>query len=45
MVKNKGDVELKLTWQSDKWCSIVTIKNNADGSSKVEKEERIVWSY
>lgn len=45
MVKSKGDKELQLTWKNNEWCSIVTIVNNPDGTSKVEKEEKIVWSY
>jgi hypothetical protein len=45
MVKRKGDKETQLTWKSGNWCSIVTIINNADGTSKVEKEEKIVWNF
>ena len=32
--------ELLLTWQSGKWCKIVTIKNES-----IIKEEKIVWRY
>ena len=45
MVKKRGDKEIQLTWKSDQWCSIVTVVNNPDGTSKVEKEEKIVWNY
>ncbi len=45
MVKRKGDKEVQLTWKSGNWCSIVTIVNNADGTSKIEKEEKIVWNF
>ena len=32
--------ELLLTWQSGKWCKIITLKN-----STIIKEEKISWSY
>lgn len=35
--------DLQLTWQSDKWCTLVTIENNPDGTSSVIKEEKINW--
>jgi hypothetical protein len=34
----------QLTWQSGKWCKIVTIKNN-EGKSTIAKEENITWSF
>ncbi len=40
-----SNTTLQLTWQSNQWCKIVTIKKNADGSSAVEKEEKISWDY
>lgn len=43
MVKNNGAKTIQLTWQGDKWCSIVHIINKPDGSSAVEKEEKIIW--
>ena len=43
MVKNRGAKTTLLTWQGDKWCSIVHIINNPDGTSAVEKEEKITW--
>jgi len=42
--KDKDNKTLQLLWESDKWCKITTI-NNAGDSSKVEKEEKISWSY
>ncbi len=38
--KTDTDTELLLTWQSGKWCKIITIKNAA-----IIKEEKIFWSY
>jgi hypothetical protein len=35
---------LQLTWQSGKWCKIMTLKN-ADGNTTVEKEENISWRF
>lgn len=34
------DTQLLLTWQSGKWCKIVTVKN-----ASIVKEEKISWSY
>lgn len=46
MVKSGGnDRTLQLTWIGDKWCKITTLINNPDGSSVVEKEEKITWEY
>jgi hypothetical protein len=39
------DKTLQLTWQSNKWCSIVTLNNKPGGSTTVEKEEKILWDY
>jgi hypothetical protein len=36
---------MQLTWQGDKWCKKVIIVNNPDGSSVVEKEEKISWDF
>ncbi|MFN8242902.1 MAG: hypothetical protein U0X40_02505 [Ferruginibacter sp.] len=36
---------LQLTWVSNKWCKITTLRNKPDGSSVVEKEEKISWDY
>ena len=35
-----AQTELKLFWQSGKWCKIITVKNAA-----IVKEEKISWSY
>jgi hypothetical protein len=46
-ITKKGDSNkiLQLTWQSNKWFKIVTIVSNKDGTSTVEKEEKISWDY
>ncbi|MEJ7609566.1 MAG: hypothetical protein WKF88_00145 [Ferruginibacter sp.] len=45
LLKNAGDDKImQLTWQTGKWCKIVTI-NNGDGKNPVEREEKISWSY
>lgn len=36
--------ELKLFWESGKWCKIITVKK-LDGNASVIKEEKISWSY
>lgn len=36
---------LQLTWQSDKWCKIVTIDDDSTGRSVVEKEVMIKWDF
>ena len=38
--KVDDETELLLTWQSGKWCKIITITN-----STIIKEEKISWSY
>lgn len=46
MVKDISATQtLQLTWIGDKWCKITTIANKPDGSTKVEKEEKIVWDF
>ncbi len=35
---------LQLTWQSGKWCKIVTLQTTGDHTA-IEKEEKISWSY
>jgi hypothetical protein len=46
-ITKKGDSNkiLQLTWQSNQWFKIVTIISNKDGTSTVEKEEKISWDY
>ncbi len=43
----KGGVNkmLQLTWQSNEWCKTTTIITKPDGTSAVEKEEKISWVY
>ena len=38
--KINAGTELLLTWQSGKWCKIITVKN-----ATIIKEEKISWSY
>lgn len=46
MVKKiEGNKTQQLTWQSNQWCKTTTIINNPDGTSAVEKEEKISWDY
>ncbi len=42
--KESADKTLQLTWQSGKWCKIMTLKNN-NGKTTVEKEENISWRF
>lgn len=41
--KVSADKELQLTWQSNQWCKTTTIINHPDGTSTIEKEEKISW--
>ncbi len=46
MVKYIGETRvIQLTWQGDKWCKITTIINRPDGTSAIEKEEKITWDF
>lgn len=46
LVKETGNGKtLQLTWQSGKWCKITSIFTGSDGTSSVEKEEKITWDY
>ena len=38
--KVDAETQLLLTWQSGKWCKIVTVKNES-----IVKEEKISWTY
>ena len=42
--KITADTDLRLTWQSGKWCKIVTLKTTA-GKTNIIKEEKISWSF
>ena len=39
-----GGRMLQMTWQSGKWCKIVTLKNTGD-HTEIEKEEKISLTY
>jgi hypothetical protein len=43
--KAGGNITLQLTWQSNEWCKTTTIVSNPDGTTVVEKEEKISWVY
>ncbi|WP_462254934.1 hypothetical protein [Ferruginibacter sp.] len=43
--KSGSNKILQLTWQSNQWFKIVTIASAADGTSTIEKEEKISWDY
>ena len=46
MLKNiSPNKMLQLTWQSNKWCKLTTIADLPDGTSSVEKEEKITWDF
>jgi hypothetical protein len=46
IVKQSGlNKILHLTWLNNQWCSITTIGTKPDGTSAVEKEEKISWDY
>ena len=36
---------LQLTWLSKRWCKIVTIVTDQNGTSSIEKEEKITWDF
>lgn len=42
--KVSENTELRLTWQSGKWCKIVTL-NTENGLTKIVKEEKIYWTF
>ena len=39
-----AQTDLKLFWESGKWCKIITVKT-LNGNATVSKEEKISWSY
>jgi hypothetical protein len=46
MVKKLSDTKtVQLTWQSDKWCKIVTIATDKEGKASVEREVLIKWDF
>ncbi len=36
---------LQLTWINNEWCKIVSIITDKNGTSKVEKEEKLLWDF
>lgn len=44
ITKNNDRKQRQLTWQSDKWCKIITIVTDKD-NSVVEKEVLIKWDF
>jgi len=46
MTKKSGaNKTLQLTWEHNQSSKITTISNNPDGSSTIEKEEKIFWDH
>lgn len=45
IIKIRGEKQQQLTWQSDKWCKIVTIGIDKNDNSYVEKEVLIKWDF
>lgn len=46
LIKKTSDGKtLQLTWQSGQWCKTTTLVTDANGSTKIEKEEKISWDY
>lgn len=43
--KNRQGKTLQLTWVNNEWFNTTTIKTNSDGTTAVEKEEKISWAY
>jgi hypothetical protein len=43
--KGNGNKILQLTWQNNEWCKTTTIITSPNGTSAVEKEEKISWVY
>jgi hypothetical protein len=46
MTKKSADNKtLQLTWEHNQSSKITTISNKPDGSSTIEKEEKIFWDH
>jgi hypothetical protein len=43
--KSPGNKTLQLTWLNNQWSSITTIGTKPNGTTAVEKEEKISWDY
>ena len=39
-----AQTDLKLFWESGRWCKIITVKT-LNGKTAISKEEKISWSY
>ena len=45
-LKNKdGITTQQLTWTTNKWAIITTLLNKPDDSTKILKEEKIIWNF
>lgn len=45
-LKNKdGITTQQLTWTTNKWAMITTLLNKPDDSTKILKEEKIIWNF
>ena len=46
MIRNlPGNKQQQLTWQSDKWCKVVTIGSDNNSNNVVENEVLIKWDF
>jgi hypothetical protein len=46
MLKEKeNNITLQLTWQSGKYCKILTILRQPNGKEIIEKEEKMTWDF
>ena len=45
IIRKVADKQQQLTWQSDKWCKIVTIGTDKNNTNYVEKEVLIKWDF
>jgi hypothetical protein len=43
--KGTGNKTLQLTWLPDEYFKTVVLNNNTNGTTTVEKEEKISWNY
>jgi len=43
--KPAADKTVQLTWVSDRYCTMVTIIDQPDGSSKIESEQKVTWDF
>ena len=46
MVKEVGNNKnLQLTWVTNKWCKVTSIITDQNGTSTIEKEEKLFWDF